>query len=215
LVWRAFGATECPTITVAPDSEGDIEHAAKTDGRIWKASVRIEDVTTGEVVEEGEDGEVLAKAENMALGYANEADNAAAYTADGYFRTGDLGRIVDQNFVVISGRKKDLIIRAGENISAKEIEDVLITLESVVEVAVVAAASERTGECVGAVIVPAAANEPVTLSELADTIMAFGLAKQKCPERLIIVESLPKTAAGKVRKDELRAWFKQELDLNS
>ena len=139
----------------------------------------------------------------MSLGYANPADNQEAYDEDGYFRMGDLGRIVEGEYFVCTGRKKDLIIRGGENISAKEIEDVLVRSPKILEAAVVSMPSKRTGEAICAFIVPAD-RATIDMKEIAGLISAEGLARQKTPEHVAIVAELPKTPAGKVRKDVLR-----------
>ena len=112
--------------------------------------------------------------------------------------------------LTITGRKKDLIIRGGENISAKEIEDVLHQHPLILEAAVVAAPCARLGECVAAFV---RTQDGATLS--ADDVVAYvmraGLAWQKCPEHLRVVDELPRTAAGKIRKDQLRARIRAEL----
>ncbi|MFD2501218.1 hypothetical protein ACFSTI_23165 [Rhizorhabdus histidinilytica] len=145
----------------------------------------------------------------MALGYARVEDNADAYDEDGFFRMGDLGRLVDGDHIVCTGRKKDLIIRAGENISAREIEDVLFQSPLIEEVAVVSMPSRRTGEAICAFIVPAPGAD-VDMSDVAAQVHNAGLARQKTPEHLMIVAELPKTASGKVRKDQLRSIAARE-----
>jgi non-ribosomal peptide synthetase component E (peptide arylation enzyme) len=139
----------------------------------------------------------------MALGYAHEEDNATAYDEDGYFRMGDLGRIVDEKYIVITGRKKDLIIRAGENISPKEIEDVLFEHPKIAEVAIVSMPSKKTGEAICAFVIPAE-NKKIDIVEISHFLRDAGLARQKTPEHVELVEDLPRTASGKVRKDLLR-----------
>jgi non-ribosomal peptide synthetase component E (peptide arylation enzyme) len=140
----------------------------------------------------------------MSLGYARPEDNDDAYDEEGFFRTGDLGRILDGGHFICTGRKKDLIIRAGENISAKEIEDVLFRSSRIAEVAVVSMPSARTGEAICAFIVSASA-ETIDIAHVTGLIAAAGLANQKTPEHIVLVDELPKTPAGKIRKDRLRA----------
>jgi acyl-CoA synthetase (AMP-forming)/AMP-acid ligase II len=201
--YRTFGATEVPTMTVAPASRDDLRSAAETDGRLSRCEVKIVDVATGEPVPPGFEGEILAREPSMALGYSRPEDNVDAYDAEGFFRMGDLGRLVDDGNIICTGRKKDLIIRAGENISAREIEDVLFQSPLIEEVAVVSMPSKRTGEAICAFIVPSK-NGEVDLSHIAEQLRNAGLARQKTPEHLMIVAELPKTASGKVRKDQLR-----------
>jgi non-ribosomal peptide synthetase component E (peptide arylation enzyme) len=141
------------------------------------------------------------------MGYADEGQTREAITDDGYFRTGDIGRLTPEGALLITGRKKDLIIRGGENISAKEIEDVLHLHPAVVEAAVVSMPHERLGEGVCAFII--AEGEPPSFAEISAFIGEQGLAKQKRPERIEYVDSLPRTASGKVRKDLLRERIKE------
>jgi acyl-CoA synthetase (AMP-forming)/AMP-acid ligase II len=201
--YRVFGATETPTVTGPPASRKDIRLAAETDGRINGAEIRIVDTATGKPLALGEEGEILAREPSMALGYARIEDNEGAYDEDGFFRMGDLGRIVEGDHILCTGRKKDLIIRAGENISAKEIEDVIYRSPKVVEAAVVSMPSTKTGEAICAFIVPRA-GEALDVAEVAGMIATAGLARQKTPEHVQLAGELPKTPSGKIRKDLLR-----------
>lgn len=202
--FRTFGATEVPTMTAGPASRDGLTLAAETDGRLLHCEVKIVDAGLG-----GE-GEILAREPSMALGYARPGDNEDAYDDEGFFRTGDLGRLVDGDHIVCTGRKKDLIIRAGENISAREIEDVLFASPLIAEVAVVSMPSRRTGEAICAFVVPAD-DASIDLGDVAALVSAAGLARQKTPEHLMLVEDLPKTASGKVRKDQLRLIAAEEV----
>ena len=201
--WRNFGATEVPTMTQCPATRADIRFGAETDGLPYRADVKIIDLFTGAPVLPGEEGEILAREPSMALGYARADDNEGAYDDEGFFRMGDLCRIVEQGHLLCTGRKKDLIIRAGENISAKEIEDVLFRSAKVIDAAVVSMPSKKTGEAICAFIV-SKPGESIDLREVDDMMRAAGLARQKTPEYIQLIEALPKTASGKVRKDQLR-----------
>ncbi|MBL9070551.1 MAG: AMP-binding protein [Sphingopyxis sp.] len=201
--FRTFGATEVPTMTAGPASRDDLRLAAETDGRLLHCEVKIVDVATGQPMKSGEEGEILAREPSMALGYARIEDDDDAYDDEGYFRMGDLGRLVDGDHLVCTGRKKDLIIRAGENISAREIEDVLFASPLIAEVAVVSMPSKRTGEAICAFIVPVT-GASIDMAAVTALVSAAGLARQKTPEHLMLVDDLPKTASGKVRKDQLR-----------
>ena len=139
----------------------------------------------------------------MMLGYGDPAQNEEAYDPDGYFRTGDIGRKMAGDALLITDRKKDLIIRGGENIAAREVEEVLLQAEGVAEVAVVAIPHERLGEGVAACVVTATGQE-ITLESLQETLKRSGLAKQKWPQHLTVCAALPKTASGKVQKSILR-----------
>jgi acyl-CoA synthetase (AMP-forming)/AMP-acid ligase II len=201
--WRNFGATEVPTMTSGPKSRDDLRLGAETDGRLYRVEVKIVDAVTGAPVASGEEGEILVREPSMALGYARAEDNDAAYDDEGYFRMGDLVRLVDEDHVLCTGRKKDLIIRAGENISAKEIEDILFASPRIEDVAVVSMPSRKTGEAICAFIVAAGDDAP-TFAYISALVQEAGLARQKTPEHVQIIEELPKTAAGKIRKDVLR-----------
>ena len=128
----------------------------------------------------------------------------AAFTADGYFRTGDIGYVDPDGYLFIVDRKKDIIIRGGENISAKEVEDVLHGHPGIHEAAVVAIPHERLGEGICAYLVPADAGRALSLEEVASFADRAGLGRQKIPQRIELVTELPRTASGKVRKDILR-----------
>jgi acyl-CoA synthetase len=203
--FRVFGASEVPLVTFGWPHD---EHlAATTDGEVVDYDVRIVDHDDKDLPR-GTEGEILARGPAMMMGYADAAQTAEAITADGFFRTGDLGVLTADGAVTITGRKKDLIIRGGENISAKEIEDVLHAHASVREAAVVAMPHERLGEGVCAYVI---LSGEVDAAGLAAHVGASGMAKQKIPERFEFVEDFPRTASGKVRKDQLRAMIRDAL----
>ncbi|HKY92111.1 MAG TPA: AMP-binding protein [Nevskiaceae bacterium] len=203
LPWRTFGATESPTMTGPPASRAGLKFAAETDGRLNRSEVKIVDLASGATLPPGEEGEILVREPSMALCYARAEDNEAAYDEDGFFRMGDLGKLVYEDHIVCTGRKKDLIIRAGENISAKEIEDVLHRSPRIAEAAVVSMPSRKTGEAICAFVVTRD-GAPLSLAEVARLVQDAGLARQKTPEHVQLVAELPKNPAGKVRKDQLR-----------
>ena len=140
----------------------------------------------------------------MLLGYADPEQNAEAHTEDGFFLTGDIGHLTPEGAVRITDRKKDIIIRGGENLSAKEIEDVLHHHPAIREAAVVSMPHERLGEGVCAYLILNAGADTLSLQEVALFIESQGLARQKIPERIELVADLPRTPSGKVRKDLLR-----------
>ena len=207
--FRVYGSSETPLVTLGfpPAERPDL--AATTDGAVRDYEVLIVDETGAEVAAGGE-GEILARGPAMFLGYADAAQTREALTADGFFRTGDLGRLTPEGGLEVTGRKKDLIIRGGENISAKEIEDVLHRHPAVRDAAVVSMPHPRLGEGVCAFITLKTSPAP-SLAELGEFVTAAGLARQKCPERVEVVEALPVTASGKVRKDILRQEIRTRL----
>ena len=204
--FRVFGASEVPLVTYGWPRDEAL--AATTDGEIVDYAVRIVDAEDRDLPD-GQEGEILARGPGMLLGYADAAQTREALTPDGYFRTGDLGVRSPEGALTVTGRKKDLIIRGGENISAKEIEDVLHAHPQVREAAVVAMPHARLGEGICAYIIAGEATPSV--QDLVDHVASSGLARQKTPERFEFVADLPRTASGKVRKDLLRVEIKAKL----
>ncbi len=197
---RVYGSTEVPLVTYGWRDNPEL--AASTDGQLFAFDVRILD-DDGVAQPPETDGEIAARGPGMMLGYADAAQNRAAHTEDGFFLTGDIGRVTVDGAVLITDRKKDIIIRGGENLSAKEIEDVLHQHPDVLAAAVVAMPHERLGEGVCALIIPRKGATP-SLEDIARFTDSQGLARQKIPERLVLVDDLPRTPSGKVRKDVLR-----------
>ncbi|MEJ5976420.1 AMP-binding protein [Novosphingobium sp. PS1R-30] len=206
--FRVFGSSEVPLVTFGWPRDAHL--AATTDGEIVDYRVRIVDADDRDLPD-GTEGEILARGPGMMLGYADEAQTREAITSDGFFRTGDLGVRTPDGALTITGRKKDLIIRGGENISAKEIEDVLHLHPMVREAAVVAMPHARLGEGVCAYVIAQDGEVPLPAA-LAAHVAASGLARQKIPERFELVADFPRTASGKVRKDQLRADIKTKLE---
>lgn len=200
--YRVYGSSEVPLATQGWLPHLHPERAADSDGIATDYELLIVDDDGAEVAT-GIDGEVLARGPSMFVGYADAAQTREAMTGDGYFRTGDIGHLTDDGALVITGRKKDLIIRGGENISAKEIEDVLHTHPAIREAAVVAMPHPRLGEGICACAIAEGEVAP-TLEEVAAFVTAAGLARQKCPERIEWLDEFPRTASGKIRKDVLR-----------
>jgi cyclohexanecarboxylate-CoA ligase len=201
--YRCYGSSEHPTISSGVPSDR-ADKRAMTDGRIMVGSeVRLVD-DAGVEVAVGSDGEIVCRGPEQFLGYLDPALNADAYLDGDWFRTGDIGRFDADGFLTITDRKKDIIVRGGENISSKEVEDVVLTHPLVVEAAAVGAPDERLGErvCVFVVLRDGAV---LSLSEVQAHFAAAGLARQKTPERLVVADVLPRTAAGKIQKYELRA----------
>ena len=151
----------------------------------------------------GVEGEVEAYGPQLCVGYLDAALNTA-FTADGFFRTGDLAVVDADGYLRITGRRKDIIIRKGENLSAKGIEDELAEHPKIADVAVVGVPDPATGErvCACAVLRPGAGG--LTLAEVRTFMETRGVMRQKIPEQLEILSELPRNATGKVRKDLLR-----------
>lgn len=198
-VTRVYGSTEVPVTTVGCPDRRDLDHAADTDGRPGIATVRI-------AAPDGNDeGEIRVLGPQMLVGYLHPEDEATAFDGEGFYRTGDLGRWVDGDYLVVSGRSKDIIIRHGENIAPKEIEDILRDHPLIAEVAIVGVPDPRTGERACAVIVTVNKSSAPDVEALAAFLDAQGVAKFKFPEQVVTRDTLPKNDAGKVLKHQLRA----------
>ncbi|MGH3676388.1 MAG: AMP-binding protein [Mycobacterium sp.] len=190
MVTRVYGSTEAPVTTVG--SPGDPEHAADTDGRAGIADIKLVD------------GEIRARGPQMLVGYLHPEDEQDSFDTEGYFRTGDLAQWVDDDYLVVTGRAKDIIIRSGENIAPKEVEDILAGHPDITEIAIVGLPDARTGERACAVIVPTTSPGP-DVGSLRDFLEGHGVAKFKVPEQVVITDALPKNDAGKVLKHQIRA----------
>ncbi len=205
--FRSYGLTECPLFTCGrpEDPEPQLDG---TDGRpVPGAVARVVD-EQGRPVPPGSEGEIEAYGAQLCVGYLDPALNAA-FTADGFFRTGDLAVQDADGFLRITGRRKDIIIRKGENLSAKGIEDELAAHPAVAEVAVIGVPDPASGErvCACVVLRPDATLDLATVRTFMQT---RGVMMQKIPEQLEIIAALPRNATGKVRKDVLRARFSRE-----
>ncbi len=198
-----YGMTEAPIVTMASVRDGD-EELANTEGKpVLDTDLRLVTVD-GTIAGPGEEGEIRLKAPMLMRGYVDPSKDAEAFDDEGYFRTGDLGKFDEYGNVMITGRVKDIIIRNMENISAKEVEDLLFSHPAVADAAVVGLPDDRTGERVCAVVVPKDPARPPTLADILAFTIENGLAKQKTPEQLEIVDALPRNPTGKVLKFELR-----------
>jgi cyclohexanecarboxylate-CoA ligase len=206
-VAHGYGMTEIPMICMGSLSDDD-EQLANTVGKpVDGAEVRI--VTVEEkVAATDEDGEVRVKGPMVCKGYTDPALTAEAFDAEGYFRTGDIGHLRADGHVVLTGRLKDIIIRKGENISAKEIEDLLYGHPKVGDVAVIGLPDRERGERVCAVVEVAAGAEALTFEEMVAYLSSAGLMAQKIPEQFEVVASLPRNETlNKVLKYKLRQEY--------
>jgi acyl-CoA synthetase (AMP-forming)/AMP-acid ligase II len=200
--YRCYGSSEHPTIS-SGEPEDPLVKRATTDGRVTPGNEwRLLDDDDRDVPT-GVDGEIVTRGPEQFLGYLDPALNEGLYVDGGWLRTGDVGRVDADGFLTITDRKKDIIIRGGENIASKEVEDVLLTHPAVADVAAVGAPDERYGErvCAFVVLRPGAS---LTMPDVQQHFAAAGLARQKTPERLELVDVLPRTAAGKIQKFALR-----------
>ncbi|WP_246001890.1 (2,3-dihydroxybenzoyl)adenylate synthase [Allorhizocola rhizosphaerae] len=203
-IQQVYGMAEglvCYTPLDAPDA---IAHA--TQGRPISPydELRVVD-PDGHAVAPGQVGELLTRGPYTPRGYFRAlVQNQVSFTADGWYRTGDLVRITPDGYVVVCGRVKDLINRAGEKISAGEIEALMQELPGIAEAAAVAIPDPEVGERVCAFVRPHPGSRP-TLDTIREALTARGLAVFKLPERLELVDELPHTPIGKPDKKALRA----------
>ena len=201
-----YGLTEVAVLTMNDLGASD-EQLARSEGRPSPGvEMKIVDFD-GRECGPGEEGEIRAKAPQLMVGYVDESLHADAFDGAGFFRTGDLGHYDSDGYVTISGRVKDIIIRKNENISAKEIEDLLYAHPKVAEVAVIGLPDADLGERCCAVVVPRNAHDPLAFAEMVEYLKDAGLMNQKIPEQLEIIDSLPRAPAGKVMKLELQRTF--------
>ena len=188
-VKRSYGSTEAPTIT-SSTARDSARRAAETDGRpVGQCALRL-----------GPDGELLLRGPELFAGYADPAETRAAVVR-GWFATGDLATIDDGGWLTIVGRKKDMIIRGGENIAASEVEDTLVAHPQIREAVAVGYPDDQLGERVCAFVI---SDGPFELGTCRAWFTERGIARYKTPERIVRVDSLPVLAAGKVDRAALR-----------
>jgi acyl-CoA synthetase (AMP-forming)/AMP-acid ligase II len=208
-----YGLTEAACVSMT-DAGDPVEDIVETCGRpLPGVEVRVRDPRTGRPCAPGERGELHTRGRHVLLEYFRDPDaTAAAIDADGWFRTGDLGTVDERGVVRIGGRSKDMIIRGGENVYPREIEDRLIAEEGVHDAAVVGLPDDYYGEIVAAFVqrAPGSPGSAVTADGLRDTLRAE-LSGYKVPSRWFFVDRYPVTPSGKIQKFELRAaWERGE-----
>ena len=207
---RTYGMTEHPVVSTAAPTD-NFERRANTDGLITpRNQVKIVDDNDAEVPV-GQTGEVCTLGPRLFVGYVDQELDRQAFLPGGWYKSGDIGRMDDQGYLTITDRKKDIIIRGGENISAKEVEDMMATIPGVVESAVTAMPDKEMGErvCAFVVVQPGVA---LTLAKVDAHFRKIGATRQKTPERVIIVDDFPRTPSGKIKKVDLRAQLKAESE---
>jgi acyl-CoA synthetase (AMP-forming)/AMP-acid ligase II len=207
---RSFGSTEHPSITGC-QHEMPREKRLNTDGvPMLGVEIELRDEDDS-LVGPGVPGEIWSKGPDCFIGYTDPQLTKECFDTDGWFGTGDVGVRDEDGFITIVDRKKDIIIRGGENISAAEVEEQLVRLPGVAEVAVVAAPDERLGEhgCAFLRMQPDG-GAPPDLAQVREQLAAAGLAKQKWPEDVRLIEEFPRTPSGKIQKFVLRQRLRGE-----
>ena len=191
--FRSYGSTEHPSITGCLIDEPEVKRLTTDGHALAGVELRLD-----------ADGQILSRGPDCFLGYIDPELTARTFDADGWYRTGDVGVLDDDGYLTITDRISDVIIRGGENISAVEIEELLMELDDVAEVCVVAAPDERLGEHAAAVVRVHEGRAAPTLEAVREHLAAAGLARQKWPEALFVLDDLPRTPSGKVQKFVLR-----------
>jgi acyl-CoA synthetase len=192
-VFRSYGSSEHPSIT-GSSNDAPEEKRLYTDGN----------PRPGVEIRLGPDGEIFSRGPDLFLGYTDDALTERAFDADGWYRTGDVGVLDEDGYLTITDRKADVIIRGGENISALEVEELLMAMPAVAEAVVVSAPDARLGEHAAAVLRVKAGQTMPTMAEVHEHFERAGVAKQKWPEELHEVDDYPRTASGKVQKFVVR-----------
>ncbi|WP_432752517.1 AMP-binding protein [Streptomyces sp. JL2001] len=203
-----YGMTETSPVSTQTRRDDDLERRTGTVGRVMPhVEVKIVDPVTGLTVERGTPGELCTRGYSVMLGYWNEPDKTAeAVDAGRWMHTGDLAVLREDGYVQIVGRIKDMIIRGGENVYPREIEEFLYGHEKIADVQVVGVPDARYGEEILACVIPRDPADPPTLDEVTD-FCRDRLAHYKIPRRVEILTEFPMTVSGKVRKIELRRRY--------
>ncbi len=200
-----YGLTEAPIVVMASTTDPS-DKLADTEGRPTPGVDLIVVGLDGRLAGPGAEGEIRLKGPQVIRGYLDPALDAQAFDEDGYFRSGDLGIVDDDGYVTITGRLKDVIIRHGENISAKEVEDLLYTHPAVADVAVIGLPDPKTGERACAVVA-VKEGRSFDFDGMVAYLKAQELRLQAIPEQLELVEAVPRNPAGKILKHTLRERF--------
>jgi len=200
-----YGLTEAPIVVMATTTDPD-QKLADTEGRPTPGVDLVVVALDGTRAAPGQEGEIRLKAPQVIRGYLDPALDAEAFDDDGYFRSGDLGIVDAEGYVTITGRLKDVIIRHGENISAKEVEDLLYGHPAVADVAVIGLPDTKTGERACAVVA-VAEGQSFDFAAMGEYLRGRGLRTNAIPEQLELVDAVPRNPAGKILKHDLRERF--------
>jgi len=203
-----YGATEtCPIAAYqrAADAAG---HPGSVGRAALHCGLRIVD-ESGSDVAAGTTGEILVRGPNVMDGYWNKPRESTEALRDGWYHTGDVGHADRDGFLYVDGRCKDVIISGGENVYPAEIENVLAECPDIMEVAVVGRPDDRWGEAIVAIVVPAHGTQ-LSVAKVS-ALLEGRLARYKHPRDVIVADSLPRTALGKLKRDDLKRIARRGL----
>ena len=209
-----YGMTETSPVSTQTHTDDSLERKVGTVGRVCAhLEIKIVDPVSGDTLPRGEAGEFCTRGYSVMLGYWDDPEKTAeAVDADGWMHTGDLGVMDDDGYVRITGRIKDMVIRGGENIYPREIEEFLYTHPDIEDVQVVGVPDAKYGEELCAWLRMRSGSEPLDAERVRE--FATGkLAHYKIPRYVMVVEEFPMTVTGKVRKVEMREVSTRELGL--
>jgi fatty-acyl-CoA synthase len=208
-----YGMTETSPVSTQTRTDDSFDHKVGTVGRVGPhLEIKVVDPVTGETLPRGEPGEFCTKGYSVMLGYWEQPDKTDEVLQDGWMHTGDIAVMGQDGYVEITGRIKDMVIRGGENIYPREIEEFLYTHPDIVDAQVIGVPDERYGEELCAWIRMREGAEPLT----AEAVREFAtgkLAHYKIPRYVQIVGEFPMTVTGKVRKVEMRDKSVADLGL--
>jgi fatty-acyl-CoA synthase len=209
-----YGMTETSPVSTQTRADDDLDRRTSTIGRVHPhVEIKVVDPATGETVERGETGEFCTRGYSVMLGYWDDPEKTAeAIDADGWMHTGDLAEMREDGYCNIVGRIKDMVIRGGENVYPREIEEFLYTHPDIEDVQVIGVPDEKYGEELCAWVTMKADAEPLDAEAI--RVFATGkLAHYKIPRYVLVVDAFPMTVTGKVRKVEMREKSAAELGL--
>jgi fatty-acyl-CoA synthase len=208
-----YGMTETSPVSTQTRTDDSFEHKVGTVGRVGPhLEIKVVDPVSGETLPRGEPGEFCTKGYSVMLGYWEQPDKTDEVLQDGWMHTGDIAVMGEDGYVEITGRIKDMVIRGGENIYPREIEEFLYTHPDIVDAQVIGVPDEKYGEELCAWIRMREGAEPLS----AEAVREFAtgkLAHYKIPRYVQIVDEFPMTVTGKVRKVEMRDKSVADLGL--
>jgi fatty-acyl-CoA synthase len=212
----AYGMTETSPVSCQTRADDDLDRRTATIGRVHPhVEVKIVDPATGETVERGRPGELCTRGYSVMIGYWDDPEKTAeAIDAEGWMHTGDLAEMREDGYCNIVGRIKDMVIRGGENIYPREIEEFLYTHPDIEDVQVIGVPDERYGEELAAWVKLRSGADPLDAAQVRE--FASGrLAHYKIPRYVLLVEEFPMTVTGKIRKVQMREETAARLGLHA